>query len=275
MAGKAVADLHLHSSCSDGMHTPAEVVGRASRVGVRAISLTDHDTTGGTAEAAHAAALLGIEVVSGVEMSALSSGRIVHILGYFVAPHAKSLSSHRSDLHALRRDRIGEILDRLRAVGIVMDVDAVDSLAADAMPGRPHVARALVRHGYAGSTAEAFRRWLRDDGPAAVPLAAPDVAHVVERVHAAGGVAILAHPSSSRATDEEVSALREVGLDGIETSHPELSERERRRWSNLARRLEMVESGGSDDHGVGRKRAIGQHSVPMEWVDRLRARRPS
>ena len=275
MVGEAVADLHLHSSCSDGLHSPAEVVGRAARAGVGAISITDHDTTAGTEEASHAAEGLGVEFISGVELSASSRGRVVHVLGYFVAPDADSLCAHRLELRALRKNRIAHILERLRSLGVAIGLDTVESIAGDAMPGRPHVARALVALGHAGSSAEAFRKWLRDDGPASVPFDAPDVAVVVERVHAAGGVAVIAHPSSSRASDDEVTAFREIGLDGIETSHPEQSGRERRRWSALARRLAMVESGGSDDHGFGKRRAVGGHSVPINWVSLLRARRPS
>ena len=266
----AFVDLHMHSTASDGSCAPAAVVEEAVRAGLVAIALTDHDTLDGLAEARDAGARLGVRVIAGVELSATEGDREVHLLGLHlsrVAPIERRLAGFRES----RRDRARRIVDKLNALGLPVSLDAVLAEAGEGTVGRPHVARALVAGGWARDTREAFDRWLGDGRPAYAPKDRLEVAEAVALVHAAGGIAVLAHPGAEF-TLARLESLRAAGLDGVEVLHPSHGAGDIRRIGAIAEQLELVPSGGSDWHGNGGSRALGCMHVPAAWLEAQEAR---
>lgn len=241
MAEAAGADLHLHSTASDGLLAPGEVAAAAAQAGLAAAALTDHDTTAGFAEFALAAGRLGLWPVCGAEVAALCCGEEVHLLSYFAAPPADVFARLLGRLAAERRGRAAEMLERLRAIGI----DLPQSVLAHPLVGRPHVARALVEAGAAGGADEAFARFLLPGRPGYVGRYRPPADEVIARAHAEGGVVALAHPV--RCERDLVADL--AGLDALEVRHPSADAAARRRLGQVARRRGLIATGGSDFHG--------------------------
>lgn len=244
-------DLHLHTSASDGHLTPSELVSLAYHSGLRTIAITDHDTVAAIAETAAIAATYGIRLVSGIEVTAVADGRDVHVLGYFFDPQSESLAELLVQQRAERVRRAREIASRLAAAGVIIDVERLAGDAA-ARPGssigRPQLAREMVRVGAVASVQDAFDRWLASDRPAFVPRTGPGPAAVVEAIHAAGGVASLAHPGVTR-RDDLIAPLAGSGLDAIEVYHSDHSAEQQVSYRELAARLGLLMSGGSDFHG--------------------------
>jgi predicted metal-dependent phosphoesterase TrpH len=244
-------DLHLHTTASDGRLSPAQLVARATSAGLTTISVTDHDTVAALAEVTEVAAVAGIRVVSGIEITAVDEGRDVHMLGYFFDPDSAPLGSVLEHQRALRVARVREIGERLATLGMVIDVESV-LLAAAARPGssvgRPQVARELVRAGYVKSVQEAFDKWLATGRPAFISRTGPSPAVIVDAIHEAGGVASMAHPGVTR-RDELIGPLAEHGLDAIEVYHSDHSPEDQQHYQRIARRRNLLVSGGSDFHG--------------------------
>lgn len=244
-------DLHLHTTASDGRLTPPELVARVAAAGITTMSVTDHDTVAGLAEVGIEAASRGIRLVPGIEITSIADGRDVHMLGYFFEPSSAPLATFLVGQRALRIARVREIGARLATFGMPVDVDAV-LLAAAARPGssvgRPQLARALVAGGHVGSVQEAFEKWLATGQPAFVPRSGPSPAAVVDVIHAAGGVASLAHPAVTK-RDDLIKPLVDHGLDAIEVYHSDHTLEAVRDYRNLALRLGVLVSGGSDFHG--------------------------
>jgi predicted metal-dependent phosphoesterase TrpH len=244
-------DLHLHTTASDGRLSPAQLVARAKSAGLTTISVTDHDTVAALAEVTEVAAVAGIRVVSGIEITAVDEGRDVHMLGYFFDPDSAPLGSVLEHQRALRVARVREIGERLATLGMVIDVESV-LLAAAARPGssvgRPQVARELVRAGYVKSVQEAFDKWLATGRPAFISRTGPSPAVIVDAIHEAGGVASMAHPGVTR-RDELIGPLAEHGLDAIEVYHSDHSPEDQQHYQRIARRRNLLVSGGSDFHG--------------------------
>lgn len=250
-------DFHVHSSASDGTLPPEQVAERARRAGVELFALTDHDSTEGVAAARVRGAELGIEVWGGIELSVHEDGgsRQLHLLGLGIEPDAAALRELCDARRAFREDRGRRIVSRLADVGVRVSHERVRELAGSGVLGRPHVARALVEAGHCGSVDEAFGRWLRRGRPAYEPSGGLGAAEAIAAVHAAGGVAALAHPTRSVGVDAAggldgfVARLVPLGLDALEVEHPRLRASERKRIRRLARRYGLLESGGSDFHG--------------------------
>lgn len=265
-------DLHLHSTASDGTVPPAEVVRHARMAGVAGISLTDHDTVGGLDEAAAEAAALGLEFLAGAELSANEPGRSVHLLAFGFDPADRGLREFMEVYRADRIRRAREMVDRLQGLGLPLRWERIQEETGAAAPTRAHVARALLRAGLVSTIEEVFRRYLSRGRPAFVEKRPTPPAEAIARVHAAGGVAILAHPG--REHDEPViRRWVEGGLDGLEVRHPANDPGVRARLDALAGELGLLRSGGSDWHGPGTHRAaIGSQDVPGRWMDEIRAR---
>jgi predicted metal-dependent phosphoesterase TrpH len=241
------ADLHLHTTHSDGDYSPAEVVDLARRSGLSAIAITDHDTTCGVA-AARTAAGNRVEVIAGVEVTAEHEGREVHLLGYFIRCDDPALCAALAGLRIHRRERFFGMVERLRGQGVSVDESAAVAAAAVPAPGRRTLATLLHTSGRVGSVREAFARWLADGRPADVPKARLPLGQAIALVRAAGGVGSLAHPSAAL-TLPRLTALKELGLQGIEAdypSHKSARAKELRQWA-LA--LGLAVTGGSDCHG--------------------------
>lgn len=260
-------DLHAHSNRSDGALPPAAVVARAAERGIDVLALTDHDTTAGVVEARSAAAgrlrlLTGIELTTA--LSADGRGRNVHLLGYFTQEDAAGLDDVLAVHRRARRERAERIVAALRAHGLALALDDVLSPGRDenVAVGRPHVAQALVRKGYAADLDEAFRKYLRRGGPGFVPVVAMPVAEGVRRIRAAGGAPVVAHPGGYP-DDGFIESLVPLGLAGIEAYHPDNRGRTER-YVAMAARWNVAATGGSDFHGHGdaKHAELGTYATP-------------
>lgn len=266
-------DLHLHTTASDGCLTPADLVDAAHAAGLTIISITDHDTTAGVEEARSAAQARGIDLVPGIEISAVADGRDLHVLGYFIDTTSAALRAFLERQQDDRVRRVTAMVDRLAALGCPIDADPV---LADARRGRsvgrPQIALALVAAGHVRTRDEAFTRYLEPDRPAYVPRAGTPPEHVVHVVHQAGGIASLAHPGVSR-RDHLIPALVEAGLDAVEARHTDHDGIVEAHYRSLARHYRLLVTGGSDFHGDGSHRAprLGVVTLPFEDYSALSA----
>lgn len=248
------------------------MVRHAASAGVSGISLTDHDTFDGLDEAAEEARRLGLSFLPGVEISANEPNRSVHILAYGMDRENGDLADFLSALSSDRVRRAREMVKRFRALGVKLDYEAVERECGRAAPTRAHVARALLAESLAPDLDVVFRRWLGRGRPAFVEKMPTPPATVFERVHAAGGVAILAHPGRTHG-EREIVRWRAEGLDGVEVLHPLNRHNVRARLQSLSRRLGLLRSGGSDWHGPsGYQAAIGSQRVPEAWMETIRER---
>ncbi|MDZ4701414.1 MAG: PHP domain-containing protein [Rhodothermales bacterium] len=265
-------DMHTHSTCSDGALSPAALVRRVHGKGLVGFALTDHDTLRGFHEAAAAGAALGIEVIPGVELSVRITRRIVHLLGYFFDPDHAGLATFMQEFETLRIERAAAILDRLRRLGVVLTLEEVFDIAQGASVGRPHIARAMARNELVSSPEEAFTRYLKDAGPAYVPIDCPPARDALEALHAAGGIGVLAHPGHWT-SDHEIRSLKSDGLDGLETIHPSHDTSLIDYYRRLACTLGLVETGGSDFHGYRSQddERLGRLGVTGDELARARA----
>ena len=266
-------DLHVHSSASDGTDPPAEVARRAAAAGLDVVALTDHDTMSGIA-AAVAALPPGLTLLPGLELSCLSSGRSVHLLAYLCDPAGQALAAETELIRDDRVHRARAMVARLAELGAPVTWERVTAIAGDAVVGRPHIARALAEAGVVATPADAFTaEWIADGGRAHVGRYAPDVARGIALVRAAGGVPVLAHPRSPgyEISDEVVAGLAAAGLAGLEVFHPDHDPSERTRLTQLANSLDLVMTGGSDDHGAFNDSGLGSETTPPEQYERLLA----
>ncbi len=264
-------DLHMHSTASDGSRAPADVVRAAKAAGLVAIALTDHDSVAGLREAQDVGCELGVRVVNGVELSAVEGTLETHLLGL----HLRNTHLLVAELRGLRdmRERRGqEIVDKLIALGVHITFADVLVQADGGVVGRPHVARALVEDGWATDSRDAFDRYLGAGRPAFVAKEQLSMPDAIAMIHAAGGLAVLAHPGGA-GTLERLAALRAIGLDGVEVRHPGHSSHDTARLRTFTEQLGLVASGGSDWHGAAEgARTIGMMHVPAEWLARQDAR---
>jgi predicted metal-dependent phosphoesterase TrpH len=260
-------DLHTHSTASDGVFAPAGVVTAARAAGLAAIALTDHDTVDGYEEARVAGEALGLRVIPGVELSAHEADREFHVLGLHLT-RLDALQARLSSLRTTRRARAGQIVDKLRALGIPIELDAVWREAGDGAVGRPHIARVLTTNGWAKDHRDAFDRLIGAGRPAYVPKQRLPMPEAAEMVHEAGGIAIIAHPGPD-GSRTRLEAWKRIGFDGVEVRHPSHTAEDVARLGTLADYLDMVKSGGSDWHGAsGGPRTLGNMRVPWAWLDR-------
>lgn len=269
-------DLHTHTTASDGRLTPAALVDRAAAAGVTTLGVTDHDTVAACADVASACTAVGLQAVHGIEVTAVLDRSDVHVLGYFIDIHSHPLLSFLAEQRRRRIDRVREILERLGAQGICLDADAIlaPGLAdAGKAAGRPWVARALVDAGHASSADEAFERWLSRGRPAFVPRTGASPTDVIAHLHAAGGLASLAHPGLT-AVDQWIPEFVDAGLDAVEAYHSRHDAATTGRYLQMATRLSILITGGSDFHGDPSHgpQAPGSVTLPPAAYERLLAR---
>ena len=274
-------DLHMHSTASDGAFAPAKLMELAKLRGLSAVALTDHDTTAGLAEAAAKAGEIGLDFVPAIELAAERSRGVLHILGYFVDADAPGLKTFLADIVAKRDERNRAILERLAAMGTSIDPAFLTATPGTTI-GRPHIAEALVRAGAASSFHDAFTRYLARGAAAFVERRTAEAEEVIAVIRAARGVASMAHPSQLRCESHlelvtVLHRLREAGLAALEVRHPDHSADQTRVYTELAFRLSLACSGGTDFHSLGarldRGVGFGKVRVPYEWLDELRNRR--
>lgn len=266
------ADLHLHTYFSDGTFSPEELVGHGHRLGFAALALTDHDSVEGCARMTAACAAAGIDFIPGTELTAEHNDTEIHLLGYYLDTENQTLLTEIAKFQAVRQNRIHEMVSRLNGLKVPLKVESVFALANCKSPGRPHVARALVKAGLVGSLDEAFERFLKKNRPAWVPKAKMSALEAVELVHQAGGLAVMAHPGLNR-TDDVIPVLVEAGLDGIECFHTKHSTAASERYLEIADKFHLLITGGSDCHGFSKgKPLIGNVKLPYEHVEKLKAK---
>lgn len=263
LAGRA--DLHLHSTASDGAYTPAQVIDLARRAGLAAVALTDHDTLAGLPEARSAAGA-ALEVIAGVEITTELHGRELHLLAYFIDPDDMPLNAALATIRQGRADRFAEMIERLRGCGLSVHDDGLHA-APDAL-GRRHLAEMLVRQGHVANVREAFARYLADGKPGCVAKRRLAVAEAIALVRGAGGVAAWAHPTYD-GTWERLRELAGLGLGAVEAAHAEARPARVQELRTWARALGLAVTGGSDCHGPGR-RSVGHCTISDEELDALR-----
>lgn len=278
-AARGGADLHTHTTASDGTVRPEERIHMAQEAGLEFVGITDHDTLAGLPAARAAARAAGVGLVPGVELSTdvdLGTRRVgVHILGYWVDEGDEPLVELLARRRASREQRLARMLKRLAEAGIVLDEDRVRAIAQGGAVGRPHVARALVEAGVVATVAEAFERYLTPGKPGYVPRAPLAPEEAITAIRVAGGVPVLAHPGL---LPERLHGLwpawKQVGLEGVEVYHTKHGPEQAAAFLARARELDLVPTGGSDCHGPqpGQPALIGQVRVPREWVERLAER---
>jgi predicted metal-dependent phosphoesterase TrpH len=284
-------DLHAHSTASDGTKSPAEVARLGAEAGLKAVALTDHDTLAGLDEFLAAGRELDLIAVSGVEISANHPGGTMHLVGLFVDRHQPELGDALRWLQQGRAERHPRMLERLKELGLDLTWDEVEQQAGGGQVGRPHFARAMLARGWVSSIQQAFEQYLGKGRPAYVDRRRFDPPGAIEMLHRAGAVVVLAHPQTLNAFNldalaEEVEELRDMGLDAIEAWHPVMDSAWTRSLVDLARKLDLAVSGGSDFHGDNKpdvRLGVGRGTlrVPVACYEelllrdhRLRADRP-
>ena len=300
---RTTADLHLHSTASDGTDPPERLPELARAAGVGAMALTDHDTTAGVAACAAAAEAVGVAFVPGIELSAdprillppqrdehdgggnVTTPRAtgtLHILGLFIDGDDPTLRAITDRLRAARDERNPQIVANLNALGIAISDEEVREAAGGAggegggggvIVGRPHIAQVLLRKGYVKSIHEAFVRYIGEGGPAYARKDRLTAARAIDAIHAAGGLASLAHPVQLRLEGDEldhaVAQLARLGLDAIEAWHSDHTGRDTRRFHQLADRHDLLLTGGSDYHGSRKSIAPGSQNISMTVYEDL------
>lgn len=241
------ADLHMHSTCSDGKFSPTELVHRAKNFGFSCIAITDHDTMEGVEEATAEGLSLGVEVIPAVEVTASYNDRECHVLCYGIDQRNPAWKTMLQAQQRLRQSRADRILEKLGEMGVYLEMEDVQSVDADVVT-RPHIAKALVKSGHATHSKDAFDRFIGNTAPAYVPLDHISVADLVKTAHGAGGVAVLAHPGSLY-TSQQLLELIGHGIDGFEYLHPSHSYALQTKYRSLAEELGLIVTAGSDFHG--------------------------
>jgi predicted metal-dependent phosphoesterase TrpH len=241
-------------------------------VGLACIALTDHDSVEGCERAAAACAQVQMDFIPGAELTAEHEDTEVHVLGYFLDTQNKVLLDRIGKFQAVRQNRIREMCAALNKLGIPLKAESVFALANCKSPGRPHVARALVKEKLIDNLDEAFEKYLKKGRPAWVPKTKMSALEGVELIHQAGGLAVMAHPGLNR-TDEIIPGLVQAGLDGIECFHTKHSTVMTERYLEFAEKYKLLVTGGSDCHGFSKnKPLIGTVRLPYEHVKKLKAK---
>jgi predicted metal-dependent phosphoesterase TrpH len=268
-------DLHSHSSVSDGTQPPADVIRRAHAAGVGVLALTDHDTVAGHAEAVRALPR-GMTLVRGMELSCRLREHSLHLLAYLFDPDEPELAAERRRIRDDRAHRARGMVERLGELGAPVTWAQVREIIGDSVPGRPHIARAMVEAGVVATVEEAFTpAWIGAGGRAHVDRYALDPVRAIRLVRAAGGVPVLAHPRAGRrgygVADDEIAELVGAGLAGIEADHPDHAAADRAALRALAAELGIFVTGASDDHGELTGHRLGAETTSAEAYEALRS----
>ncbi|MFA7235359.1 MAG: PHP domain-containing protein [Phycisphaeraceae bacterium] len=275
-------DLHTHSTASDGSTAPADLGPLARQAGLAAVALTDHDTTAGLADAAASCAALDIAFVPGIELSCQrgKSFGTLHLLGYFIDPVSPTLAAVCAELQQARNERAPQIVAKLNELRVDITLDEVlaesggNSGGGRGSVGRPHIGAVLVRKGYVKTIKDAFTRYIGHGAPAYVRKDNLAPQRAIAAVHDAGGLAVLAHPVQLRCDDDEellelIRSLRDAGLDGLECRHCDHTPALTRQYQHLAKRFDLIPTGGSDFHGLRKAVPLGAARVPITCYESL------
>ena len=273
-----IADLHCHTTASDGFYTPSEAVRFAADKEVTVLAITDHDTTDGVAEAIAAGNKYGVKVISAVEISCFA-GIEIHILGYCInldRVHIEGAKAQAAleQLHALRGARVHraeQMLAKLATHNMFVPFETVQALAGDGIIGRPHVARAMVACGVVANAQQAFDMWIGEGKPCFVANATLTPAAAIRLIHDLSGLAVLAHPTLytdqvNRVLDDMLAA----SIDGVEVYHPSSNKEQSDRLLAFCTKHNLLATGGSDFHGTstrgGSTCVLGSHTTPPQYL---------
>jgi len=261
-------DLHTHSTVSDGTETPAEVMARAAGAGLSVVALTDHDSTDGWDGAMRGAAEHGLTLLRGVELTSEWQGITVHLLSYLNQPAYPPLVAEMDKVHRSRLERAKVMVEMVAEDYPITWDDVVAQAGPGATVGRPHVADALVAIGVVKDRTAAFKEVLHNSSPYYVPHYATDTVFLVELIRAAGGVPVFAHPGSFHrqrvVPDQAIEEMAEAGLAGLEVYHRDNPPPQRARLLDLAERLNLLVTGSSDYHGIGKVNLLGENTTTPE-----------
>lgn len=268
-----MVDLHLHSTASDGSFSPQELVQLASKLQLKAIAITDHDSVDGITPALRAGRKHAkLEVIPAVELSSVLKNRDVHFLGYFINHKSVWLEDCLSKLRQSRLERAAKMVKSLRKGGFDIVIKDVLEEAGKGSVGRSHVAKVMLKKGQIDSINEAFNKYIGRDRPCYVEKYSYPPEEVISIIKKIGGIAVLAHPGLSL-VDEEIPQFIKCGIKGIEVLHSEHSKEDISRYSRLADKLGLIKTGGSDCHGLESARGvlIGSMKVPDCYYEQLKA----
>lgn len=282
-----LADLHTHTTASDGLHSPADIVQFAKAAGLAAVAITDHDTVAGVAEAILVGERIGVTVVPGVEVSTVAGGKDIHILGYFTNGSDQQWLARLASLRDVRNRRNDMIVSKLNELGISITMDDVRETARSKQAaneaatktfsvGRPHIAEVLIRQGVVSSMSEAFDKYLASGAAAYVNPPRLTPFEAVDWIREAGGTSVIAHPGLY-GDDELVEAIVKHGANGIEVFHSDHAEEEESKYAELAAKYSLIVTGGSDFHGSRQGEifhgAIGCRTVDAVTIELLRPKK--
>jgi len=267
------ADLHIHTTHSDGAYSARAIVGHARRAGLTTISITDHDSTGAINEAIAEGRTCGVAVIPGVELSASLDGQDVHILGYFLDHTHDGVQAHLQVLRRERLRRAERIVGRLNDLNVPLPFEAVLDQAGHGSIGRPHIAHAMLELGLTQTYHEAFLKYIGSGRPAYERHAKMTPREAVALIAMAGGLSFIAHPGAS-VTDDMLKTLISDGVDGIETVHPCHPPEREAFYAGIAAEYFLLTSGGSDFHGTRKHGPVylGTSTIPEPWVAAMRRR---
>ena len=250
MAGEI--DLHLHTTASDGRLSPTELVRLAADQGLKQISISDHDSTEGLAEAYEESQKFpDLRIIPGIELSTDVPGDEIHMLGYFIQYEDVGFQEILKRFRSARVDRAREMVEKLAALGIVLDWERVQEIAGEGSVGRPHIALAMVEKGYCKEPKDAFPEYLGRNGLAYAERPKMTPTEGVEMLRRIGGVPVLAHPAYMNDLEPNIAALKEAGLLGMEVYYAKFDADTVRRLESLADKYGLIPCGGSDFHGLG------------------------
>ncbi len=265
------ADLHIHTTASDGDYSPEAVVRAAKAQGFSALAITDHDTLSGLAEAQKISKEIGIELLTGVEISTVHQEKEVHILGYLIDPTNEYLQEKLNLMNNYRQERIAKMVKRLNDLGYEISLNRVYEISGQGAIGRPHVAKALWEKGYIKNIKEAFLKLLSPGCPAYIPRFKITPEEAIELITTAGGIPVLAHPGINL-DDDLIPYLKNTGLMGLEVWHPEHSSQMVEKYYKIATQLDLLMTGGSDWHGNNKDASFSLGVIKVDYyhVEKLK-----
>lgn len=265
-------DLHIHSDRSDGSFSCKEIIDYAGKVGLKAISITDHDDISTLDAAKQYCTQKGIEFITGIEISARATTFDLHLLGYFFDSHNKHLNAYVDFFQSERLKRARKIVNLLRNYGMKLNFDLILKKAGPGSIGRPHIADVMLEEGYVFNYYEAFNKYIGDGCPCNVPKFKISPAEAIALINNAGGLCFIAHPGTD-VTDEGIMDLMKLGIDGIETIHPRHTQAQVNHYRELIQKHDLLETGGSDCHGNRKSKVlIGHFKIPYTIVEKMKAR---
>ena len=266
----AWADLHTHTTFSDGSLSPEELLRIAREIGLKALAITDHDTVEALQSALKLAPQYGIEIIPAIELGTHVNGTELHFLGYLIDIDSDTLSHYLEEIRITRRNRAVAILKKLSAYGLHLRLEEVLRRAGSGSIGRPHIAAAMVENGLVSSFQEAFDLWIGDGKPAHVNKGQHSPEELIHLIHEADGIAILAHPGN-RVSQSLIRRFIRAGLDGIELIHPSHDDQNQQMLKEIARKYGLLMTGGSDFHGFrGHQNVFGNFIIPYKVVEQLK-----